>query len=69
MSVASDYSSLEAQIGQWRAYLRRRRAINVCRRPTKHDGTLMMFTAIGAAPSGPITGLLLPPRVRSGYAL
>ncbi len=28
MSVAPDYSSLEAQIGQWRAYLRRRRAIN-----------------------------------------
>ena len=28
MSAAPDYPSLEAQIGQWRAYLRRRRAIN-----------------------------------------
>jgi len=28
MSAAADYPSLEVQIGQWRAYLRRRRAVN-----------------------------------------
>ena len=66
MSAGPDHAPLEEQIGQWRAYLRRRRAING---PDVEELETHLRDQVGVLTQAGLAGQRVEPKPRSSYSL